>query len=281
MKPAPFDYCCPETLQEALNLLSEFDEDALVLAGGLSLGALLNMRMVRPKVIIDINYLEALAKIEVTKDSVRIGSLARQADVLHSSDCQSTLPLLTSALQHVGHYQTRSRGTLGGSVAHADPSAETPLCLATLGGQVELSSVRGVRKLEAEKFFQGVLTTARRSDEMLTALIWPILPLEAGNAFDEISERRGDFAIVAAAAWAEKFSWGIRFALGLGGIEDRPVVLSDSIDGIVGNSVNHAVDAFMQGLRSYDDKRASSDYRKHLARYLGKRTLLQALERAL
>ena len=200
MKPAPFEYCRPESLDEALAVLLEFGDEALVMAGGLSLGALLNMRMVRPKVIVDINGLETLAQIERVEGYIRIGALVRQADVLVSAECGAALPLLIAGLHNLGHYQTRSRGTLGGSVAHADPSAETPLCLATLGGEVELSSKRGVRRIVAREFFKGALTTAREGDEMVTALYWPILDEGTGIAFEEINERRGDFAIVAAAA---------------------------------------------------------------------------------
>ena len=150
MKPAPFEYCRPETLDEAVALLAEFGDDALVMAGGLSLGALLNMRMVRPEAVIDINGLSGLDTIEVVGDEVRTGALARQADALASPICKEALPLLIAGLGHVGHYQTRSRGTLCGSVAHADPSAETALCLATLGGDVELTSARGVRRMPVD-----------------------------------------------------------------------------------------------------------------------------------
>ena len=134
-----------------------------------------------------------------------------------SADCAAALPLLIAGLHNVGHYQTRSRGTLGGSVAHADPSAETPLCLVTLAGEVELSSVRGVRRMAASEFFEGALTTAREGDEMVTALYWPVLGDGAGIAFEEINERRGDFAIVAAAAWARDDGVAFQCGLGLGG----------------------------------------------------------------
>lgn len=278
MKPAPFEYCRPETLEDALALLSEFGDDALVMAGGLSLGAMLNMRMVRPEVVIDINGLEALAAIEARETHIRIGALARQADVLSSEVCQAALPLLMAGLHNVGHYQTRSRGTLGGSVAHADPSAETPLCLATLGGEVELSSTRGVRLLPAEEFFQGALMTAREGDEMVTALLWPTAEGRIGTGFEEINERRGDFAIVAAAAWVRSGSDGFECVLGLGGVEDRPVSLKVTGARDAGELPGQVSQDLVEGLEPMDDRRASAAYRKHLAEHLGQRVIRQALE---
>ncbi len=280
MKPAPFEYCRPDTLEEALSLLSEFGGDALVMAGGLSLGALLNMRMVRPEVIVDINELEVLAQIERIENKIRIGALARQADVLVSADCAAALPLLIAGLHNVGHYQTRSRGTLGGSVAHADPSAETPLCLATLAGEVELSSVRGVRRMAASEFFEGALTTAREGDEMVTALYWPVLGDGAGIAFEEINERRGDFAIVAAAAWARHDGVAFQCGLGLGGVEDRPIGQMESAEGEIEEIAERMASQLVCDLDPLDDRRASAEYRRHLAFYLGQKAMRHALEGA-
>lgn len=280
MKPAPFEYCRPETLDEALALLSEFGDEALVMAGGLSLGALLNMRMVRPEVVVDINGLETLAQIERVKDDIRIGALVRQADVLVSAECSVALPLLIAGLHNVGHYQTRSRGTLGGSVAHADPSAETPLCLATLDGEVELSSKRGVRRIAANEFFEGALTTAREGDEMVTALYWPILGEGTGIGFEEINERRGDFAIVAAAAWARREGGAFRCGLGLGGVEDCPVVQLESTEGTTEEIAERMANQLISDLEPLDDRRASAEYRRHLAYHLGQKVMRHALEGA-
>lgn len=285
MKPAPFEYCRPDTVAEALALLAEFGDEAAILAGGLSLGALLNMRMARPGVVIDINRLGELARIEADGDHLRMGALVRQADVLASPQCRDALPLLIAALGHVGHYQTRSRGTLAGSVAHADPSAEIPLCLGTLSGQVELTSVRQVRRVSADDFFLGALATTRAGDEMITALLWPTDLGRVGTAFEEISERQGDFAIVAAAAWArrhaddESYRWG----LGLGGVEERPTCTRGgsrlALDDLVGDATR-IVNDLTDDLEPMGDRRASADYRRHLAGHLGYRTLLRALEGA-
>ena len=279
MKPAPFEYCRPDTLDEALALLTEFGDDALVMSGGLSLGALLNMRMVRPEAVIDINRIAQLSQIEVVSDEIRIGALARQADVIASPDCQAAVPLLIEGLKNVGHYQTRSQGTVGGSVAHADPSAETPLCLTTLGGEIELTSARGVRRAKPEDFFVGALMTEREGDEMVSALILPVSAPGTGIGFEEINERHGDFAIVAAAAWATREGGGFRYSLGLGGAEDRPFAVQGSTSNDT-SAIHEAVAEIVRDIEPLDDQRASASFRRHLASYLGGRVLQQAIEAA-
>lgn len=281
MKPAPFEYCRPETLDEAVTLLAEFGDDALVMAGGLSLGALLNMRMVRPEVVVDINGLPGLDVIEMVGEEIRTGALARQAEALASPLCMETLPLLISGLAHVGHYQTRSRGTLCGSVAHADPSAETALCLSTLGGEVELTSARGVRRVPADDFILGALATAREADEMVTALYWPTASASMRTAFEEVSERHGDFAIVAAAAWVVPSESEWRYGFGLGGVEDRPLALRGTVRprrDAVSQTVDEIFDALAHDISPMNDRRASADYRRHLAEHLGKRVLGSVFE---
>ena len=277
MKPAPFTYCRPKDLVDTLALLSEFEDEAVVLAGGLSLVPLLNMRMARPEIVIDINKLDELANIEQEGDYLKTGALVRQSEVLASTECKMLVPLLIKALDFVGHYQTRSRGTLAGSAAHADPTAEVPLCLATLGGQVELTSKQQVRQVSAEDFFLGALTTDRAPDEMITALLWPIRG--AAAAFQEISERRGDFAIVAAAAWAENTDEGVLYGLGVGGVEDRPICITGVVNDIttVAEQVSHEL---IEGLKAMDDKRASSIYRLHLSAHLSQQVLHEALQEA-
>jgi 2-furoyl-CoA dehydrogenase FAD binding subunit len=161
MKPAPFSYLRPDHAREACRALADYGEEARIIAGGQSLGAMLNMRLVTPGVLIDVNRLDALATIEDEGATIVTGALVRQAGALANPVIRSRVPLLAWALPHVGHYQTRNRGTLGGSVAHADPSAEVPLVLATLGGEVELMSRRGKRRLRAVDFFRSALVTAR------------------------------------------------------------------------------------------------------------------------
>lgn len=282
MKPVAFEYCRADTADEAVALLAEFGNDASVLAGGMSLGAMLNMRLVRPKAVIDVNRVTALAEIAARDGAVETGALVRQADALRSDIIVREVPLLAEALPHVGHYQTRSRGTLGGSVAHADPSAEIPLCLVTLGGTVVLRS-RGTRRVPAVEFFAGVLTTARQPDELVVALDWPKRRPGAGYAFDEIAQRHGDFAITAAAAMAE-VRGGIIAALafGLGGVEDRPI--APDVARFVGapaneNTAREIVAEIADRVTPIEDLQGTADYRRNLARVIGAKVISQAFAR--
>lgn len=285
MKAAPFEYCRPESLEEAFDLLAEFGDDAAVLAGGMSLGAMLNMRLVRPAAVIDVNRIAALQTLETGNGAVVTGALVRQAEALRHDGLAAQVPLLTLALPHVGHYQTRGRGTLGGSVAHADPSAEIPLVLATLGGQVELGTASGRRRVAARDFFQGALTTARRPEELVTGLIWPRRGAETGHAFAEFAQRQGDFAIVAAAALARRTADGViaEVTLGLGGVEERPVVIAG--EGFVGapataETARQIAAEAARGVDPMADPQASAAYRRQLVAVLGARVLSQAFERA-
>ena len=173
MKPAAFKYVrADSSIEEALSVLGvKYGEDVRVMAGGQSLGALLNMRIVTPPIVLDINRIFVLSQIESGR-TVMTGAMVRQADALSSGAIRRDVGLLAQALPHVGHYQTRNRGTLGGSVAHADPSAEIPLVLATLGGEIELRSVRHVRRVAAKQFFRSALVTGRGGDELITAAHW-------------------------------------------------------------------------------------------------------------
>ncbi len=247
MKPAPFDYFRPGSLGEALEALAR--EDAAVLAGGQSLLAMLNMRLARPSLLVDIVHLA-----ELRERGSRVGAAVRQAELagLH--------PLIDRALPHVGHYQTRSRGTFCGSVAHGDPAAELPLCLAALGGRVHLASIRGERTVAAADFFQGPLTTAREEDELITAVELPPPDPRAGYAFREVALRRGDFALAAFAAIAGPD--GVRLAVG--GVADTPVLM----DGL-------AIDAGAIDARS--DLHADAGYRRRLVERVGRAVVEEAL----
>ena len=284
MKPVAFDYIRADDESEVLEALQQAGSDASVLAGGMSLGPMLNMRLVRPSVVVDISRLPGLSAAKKTGDGVRIGATARQADVLADGDVTQAVPLLAAALPHVGHYQTRSRGTFGGSVAHADPSAEIPLALLTLGGAVELTSARGRRQVAAVDFFKGILATARRPEELLTATMWPERMPSAGYGFAEFAQRHGDFAMAAAACCVEVEDGRLRcLRLGLGGVEDRPVLVdvSDFIgtevtDGITGDIAQHAG----RSVTPLNDRSASADYRRALAVSLVQQVLGDALRGA-
>ena len=197
MKPAPFDYVAPTSLAEALELL---DEDSRVLAGGQSLVPLLNFRLARPERLVDVNRLDELAYLRPDGGALRIGALARQAAVERSSEVAERWPLLHQAVRLVGHAQLRNRGTVAGSVAHADPAAELPVALAALDARFRARSVRGSRELSPAQLFVGPLVTALEPDEMLVEIEVPALPDGAGTAFVEHARTHGDFALAGAAA---------------------------------------------------------------------------------
>lgn len=280
MKAAPFEYCRPDTVEQALALLRELGQDASVLAGGLSLGAMLNMRLARPAAVVDIKRIAGLDEVAINGE-IRTGATLTQARAMEHEALMRAVPLLALALPFVGHFQTRNRGTLCGSVAHADPSAETPLVLATLGGEVELRSVRGARRLPADAFLLDMLTTAREPDELVTALVWPRRKERAGYAFSEIAQRHGDFAIVACAAEAVLDSKGKLSALsfGLGGVETRPRVLHAEefagarADAQLAQSIAAAAAERAAPLHDY---KASAEYRRALVRAIGAQVLTEA-----
>jgi 2-furoyl-CoA dehydrogenase FAD binding subunit len=284
MKPVAFEYCRPGTIAEAVSLLEEFGADATVMAGGMSLGAMLNMRLVRPVAVVDIKRIAGLDAVSFNGE-VRTGATLRQAAALGDAALMGAVPLLARALPNVGHFQTRNRGTLGGSVAHADPSSEIPLAIVTLGGSVELQSKRGVRRVAARDFFLDILTTTRASDELLTALFWPRGRPGAGYAFAEIAQRHGDFAIVACAAEAlVKPDGSLAYlAFGLGGVESRPIVVDTNA--FLGKQAGPGLAAEIAAAAAasvspMSDFKATADYRRALIQSLGSDVLAEAFARA-
>ncbi len=285
MKPAAFEYCRADTIDDALELLDEFGADAVVLAGGQSLSAMLNMRLVRPRAVIDVNRIGELGGVARGDGWIRTGAMLRQADALADRSLMADLPLLAEAMPEIGHFQTRSRGTLGGSAAHADPSAEIPLILVALGGEVLLRSRTACRTATAREFFLGPLTTARRGDELVTALRWPARRPGGGHAFAEIAQRRGDFAIAACAAVVEIGPDGALEAasLGVGGVEDRPRRIDAG--GWRGaapapETAAAIADAAASEVDPMEDGQADAAYRRQLVRVLGARVLKRAFARA-
>ena len=191
-------------MQHAVELLAEHGDEARILAGGQSLMPTLNMRLSRPKLLIDINRLTELGEISFDGKDVHIGALTRHAEVMHAHTIVRHLPLLSQAIPHVAHVAVRNRGTFGGSVALADPAAEMPACLLALGGRIVLASVRGKREVAADDYFHGLYQTARQPDEMLIEAIIPAQPGEQRSSFKELSRRHGDFAIAGVAACAHR-----------------------------------------------------------------------------
>ena len=262
MKPRPFDYIRPDTVDEALSILAEHGEDARILAGGQTLIAMLNLRVVEAPVLIDITRIRELDAIREVDGTVEIGATVTQNRLLQWPSLVEKLPLLHAVLPFVGHFQTRNKGTVCGSIAHADPASEIPLALALLGGQVMLRSQKGARTLSANEFQQGMLLTARAPDELITAVRFPIV--NARVAFREVARRHGDFAIVAIAAAAENRE-SIR--IGIAGMADCPAVRSLQVDGAA--SLQHAIERLAWELEGYDDIHASARMRRDLLRGLG------------
>ncbi len=272
MKPAPFDYLRADDEEEAVAALAEAGDDARLLAGGQTLMPMLNMRLVEPAVLIDISRLPGRAGIEDDGTVIEVGAAATQASLEAWPPLSARAPLLARALPLIGHVQTRSRGTVCGSIAFADPSAELPLCLATLDGEVVLRSRAGTRTLPAAAFQTGMLSTACRADEMVAAVRFPAAEPGAGYAFTEFARRHGDFAVVAVAAIAREN--GIR--IGVGGACERPVV--QDWPPLAGSALDDALDSLAWSLDAADDHHASARYRRELVRGLGKRTVQAAQE---
>lgn len=272
MKPAPFDYVRAETVEEALEELAEQGSDACVLAGGQSLLPMLNMRLARPRVVIDVMRVAALKKVEDRKDSLVVHAAVRQVEIERRPNLAQKQPLLAAALRWIGHAQTRNRGTLCGSIAHADPSAELPLVLAALGGEVYLRSRKAARKVAADAFFCGMMATDRRDDELIEAISLPHAKPGTGYAFREIGRRHGDFAIVALAASVDAAA----ARLAIGGVADRPVVTTLPPPG--STLLDDALNEFAWSLEARDDLHASARYRRELVRRLGKTTLEEAAQ---
>ena len=270
MKPAPFDYLRAETRDEVHAALAAEGSDAAVIAGGQSLVPLLSMRMARPKLLVDIMHVERFRSIELAGNSIVVGAAVRQAELLAWPELAARQPLLAQALPWVGHWQTRARGTVCGSVALADPSAELPLVLAVLGGEVVLSTAKGRRRVGAEDFFTGIMSTARGDDELIEAVCFPCRRAGERFAFREFARRHGDFAIVACAAIVtEKTS-----RLAVGGVADRPVVRD--FGDVTGAALDDALHVFAGELDARDDLHATADYRRDLVCGLGRQTIEDA-----
>jgi 2-furoyl-CoA dehydrogenase FAD binding subunit len=247
MKPRPFDYVRPNTIDEAVAVLAEYGDDARILAGGQSLMAMLNLRLADPAILVDIARIAELDAVRDLGDQIEVGAAVTQSRLLAWPNLAKKLPLLAAALPFVGHFQTRNKGTVCGSVAHADPSSEIPLSLAVLEGEVVLRSRRGTRSLVASAFQQDMLTTAREPDELITAVRFPVMA-GRGVAFREVARRHGDFAIIAVAALIEGAG---ETRLGVGGMSGRPVVRRIAAGG--GSALHDAVNQLASELEGYDD----------------------------
>lgn len=287
MKPPRFEYLAPASLDETLAVLAEHGEEAKVLAGGQSLVPLLNFRLVRPTYLVDLNELSGLDYVRRENGRLAIGAMTRQRAVEASETVRTQCPLLADAMPQIGHFQIRNRGTIGGSLAHADPAAELPAVVAALDGELVVRSRARQRTLSAAQFFVAYLTTALEPSELLVEVRVPVAPPRTGTAFVEVSRRHGDFALVGVAASVTLDEAGVctHCAVALTGVGPTPVVAREAADALVG--VKPTADAFEDAgrraaapLRPDGDLHASSEYRKHVAGVLTRRALARAAERA-
>lgn len=292
MKPAPFRYQRPGSLEEAVALLAS-EPGAKVLAGGQSLVPLLSMRLAAPDLLVDINGLPGLGGIEVTESGVRVGALARHAAVLSHAEARRVQPLLAKALSMVAHATIRNRGTSVGSLVHADAAAELPAVLVLLGGSVEATSPSGTRTIMAEELYIGPLESSLRHDEIAVSAFFPALPADTGVAFDEVARRHGDYAMCGTAALVRvQEGRPVEARAGYLSVADVPTVvdLTQSLtqgggvaagDGIDDAALARAGERALEELEPGADIHASAEYRAQLVRVLTARVLRQAYEDAL
>lgn len=270
MKPAAFDYLRAENTEEALAARAEHGGEAKVMGGGQSLMPILNMRLARPGIVIDISRASDLGSIAEKSGMIEIGAAVTQAELEGWDGLAGKAPLLSQAIPYIGHFQTRNRGTVCGSLCHSDPSSELPLSLATLEGEVVLQSRRGSRSVKAGDFQTGMLQTDVADDEICVAARFPVAETGAGYAFHEIARRHGDFAIVALAAVAK----GDSVRLGVGGVADTPTVRDwDNLDD---GTIDDALNEFAWDLGGSDDIHATARYRRELVRRLGRKVIEEA-----
>jgi carbon-monoxide dehydrogenase medium subunit/2-furoyl-CoA dehydrogenase FAD binding subunit len=284
VKPPQFEYRRPETLDEALALLREHGDEAKVLAGGQSLVPVLNMRLLRPGLVVDVNRLAGLDRIEAANGDVRVGALVRQRALEESPLTPQRLPLVAEALPHVGHVVTRNRGTVGGSIVHADAAAELPLCLTVLGGAVMARSAEGTREVAADDFFITHFTSALAPGELVIETVWPALGRGWGVAFEELSQRHGDFGLsIAAAALHVEDGRVAEARVGIGSVVDRPTLLETDLAGeaVTPELARETGARAGAGLTAFGNLHASPEYQRHLTGVLVERAVLRAWRNAL
>jgi CO/xanthine dehydrogenase FAD-binding subunit len=283
MKPPKFSYAAPATLDECLSLLSQYGDEAKILAGGQSLMPLLNLRMVRPQVIVDIGRIWGLGSWKTEGGFINIGAFVRQRVIEIDKALTQSIPMLAEVIPMIGHPATRSRGTIVGSMCHADPAAELPLCAVLLGAEFVLRSIKGSRVVKAGEFFKDALSTATRSDEIVESVRLPTAAPGAAYAFEELSRRHGDFALVSVGAAIEPRDGQKEVRVALGGVSDRPV--SFSYDGNANDLAREKnVVEFGQHIagriKPNSDLHATAEFRRSVAATLIERTLQAALARS-
>ena len=279
MKPAPFAYAKAKSLDHAIELLARPDGDARLLAGGQSLIATLNMRLSAPKLLVDLNGVSRLAGIAVKNGMVEIGALTRHVEAERSADIARHAPLIALAMPHIGHAAIRNRGTLGGSIAFADPAAELPACLVALGGEVEIAGPRGKRTVKAGDFFKGLFETALGAGDVLTAIRIPAATPETRVGFAEFARRHGDYAMVGLAATAQTDGKGLGdVRLAYFGVGNVPVRAKKAETQLTEGNIDGAVQALAADLNPSGDVQATGATKMHLAGVLLRRIARQLMD---
>jgi aerobic carbon-monoxide dehydrogenase medium subunit len=285
VKPAPFDYHCPGELAEAIATLHRYGDEAKVLAGGQSLIPLLSLRLSRFEHLIDLRAIETLRGIMAVDGAIRVGAMTTQAGVARSQDA-AAVPLLAKASSHIGHYQIRNRGTVGGSLAHADPAAEYPATAVALDASLEIAGPNGSRRIPAADFFMSAWVTAMESDEILVAAHFPVWSGNCGWAVDEVARRAGDFAMCGAICGVELDGRRLsRVALALFGVGNAPVRARTTESALTGAAVDdldlsHIGAEVAAALDPPDDVHASSGQRRKMVKALVPRVLATAIDEA-
>jgi carbon-monoxide dehydrogenase medium subunit len=277
VKPSPFTYAKAKSLDHALELLSQ--PEARLLAGGQSLMATLNMRLSAPKLLIDLNDIDGLGGIEVKNGAVEIGAMTRHVEAERSADVAKYAPLIALAMPHIGHAAIRNRGTLGGSIAFADPAAELPACLLALDGEVEITAQAGKRAVKADDFFKGLFETALGPRDVLSAIRLPAATAQTRIGFAEFARRHGDYAMIGLAASAKANNKALAdVRLAYFGVGNSPVRAKEAEAALAGGGIDDAVKALASDLDPSGDVQATAATKLHLAGVLLRRVTQQLME---
>lgn len=288
MKPAPFEYHAPNSLEETLNLKSKYGEDAKILAGGQSLVPAMNFRVVQPSLLIDLNRVAELSFIREVGNVIRVGAMARERHLEFDKTIEMRTPLLHEAVPFIAHPQIRNRGTIGGSIVHADPAAELPMLMVALSAKLKVKNKSGERWIDAKDFFAGMFTTALEPDEILVEIEIPFMPPRTGWSFMEVAPRSGDYAMMGVAALVTLDKNGkcesaklVYLNAGDGPVD--AVEAAKSLEGVMLNEKlieSAAAHASEKEINPFGNMHASVEFQRHLAKVLTKNTLTQALQRA-
>jgi carbon-monoxide dehydrogenase medium subunit len=284
MKPAPFDYVAPTTIDEACAALADAGGGATVLAGGQTLLPLLNLRMSQPFILVDINNIADLQGIAHAGGGTRVGAMTRQCEAIASETLARTLPVLVQATSHVGHHQTRNRGTVGGSIALGEPAAELPATAVALGATIEARSTRGTRHIPAGEFYLGPYMTALEADELVTVINFPDWPKGHITLFREVAQRPGDFALVGmVGALSVEGGRIARAGLAWFGMGPTPIRAKAAEQMLLGQSLEQInpqaiAERAVADTAPFDDQHASAEYRRTVATRIFARTLREALK---